>query len=222
LPPNVRLAISAGAPLPLALEQGVFKRSGLKIHNFYGATECGGIAYDCSDEPRNDPTCIGMPLHDVRLSIGPDRCLEVRGASVGMTYWPEPGEALQAGCYRTSDLVELQDGLVHLRGRAGDQINVAGRKVSPETIERELLQCEGVQDCLVFGAPSPETERSEIIVACVVALPSIRVEQVRQFLLERLPAWQVPREWKFVPSLSPNERGKLSRMEWRKRLGYGV
>src|SRR2546427_5555088 len=43
IPPNVRLAISAGAPLPLKLERGVFDRSGLKIHNFYGSTECGGI-----------------------------------------------------------------------------------------------------------------------------------------------------------------------------------
>ena len=39
---TVRLAISAGAPLPAALEQAVFKRTGLKIHNFYGSSECGG------------------------------------------------------------------------------------------------------------------------------------------------------------------------------------
>jgi long-chain acyl-CoA synthetase len=46
IPAQVRLAISAGAPLPLNLEEEVFARSGLKIHNFYGASECGGIAYD--------------------------------------------------------------------------------------------------------------------------------------------------------------------------------
>src|SRR5882724_6601068 len=44
IPRNVRLAISAGAPLPLSLEQAVFAGRGLKIHNFYGASECGGIA----------------------------------------------------------------------------------------------------------------------------------------------------------------------------------
>jgi acyl-coenzyme A synthetase/AMP-(fatty) acid ligase len=42
---NVRLAISAGAPLPLALEHDIFEAHGLKIHNFYGSTECGGISY---------------------------------------------------------------------------------------------------------------------------------------------------------------------------------
>ncbi len=48
VPAQVRLAISAGAPLPLNLEQAVFAASGIKIHNFYGASECGGIAYDAS------------------------------------------------------------------------------------------------------------------------------------------------------------------------------
>src|ERR1043165_2150398 len=49
IPPNVKLAISAGAPLPLALEQEIFTGRGLKIHNFYGASECGGIGYDSSE-----------------------------------------------------------------------------------------------------------------------------------------------------------------------------
>jgi acyl-CoA synthetase (AMP-forming)/AMP-acid ligase II len=40
---------------------------------------------------------------------------------------------------------------------------------------------------------------------------------LRQFLLEILPAWQVPRDWQFVESLEVNQRGKLSRAEWRRR-----
>ena len=39
----------------------------------------------------------------------------------------------------SADLAELKDGRVFLRGRLSDQINVAGRKVSPETVERVLL-----------------------------------------------------------------------------------
>src|ERR1043166_6293880 len=54
IPSNVRLAISAGAPLPLALEQSVFAAQGLKIHNFYGSSECGGIAFDAMAGPRLD------------------------------------------------------------------------------------------------------------------------------------------------------------------------
>ena len=52
IPATTRLAISAGAPLPSALERTIFQARGLKIHNFYGSTECGGIAYDATEIPR--------------------------------------------------------------------------------------------------------------------------------------------------------------------------
>ena len=67
IPPNVRLAISAGAPLPLNLEQAVFKTRGLKIHNFLGSSECGGIAYDAGETPRTDAACVGAPMRNVNL-----------------------------------------------------------------------------------------------------------------------------------------------------------
>ena len=220
IPPNTALAISAGAPLPLALEQDVFATSRVKIHNFYGATECGGIAYDNSRTPRTDATCVGAPMKNVTLSINDDGCLEVRSAAAGQTYWPAPEANLGHGCYRTSDLAEIRQGLVFLRGRASDQINVAGRKVSPEAIERVLSQHPLVRECLVFGAPDAANGRGEIIVACVVAADGANVEALKQFLLGQVPAWQTPREWRFVDSLSPNQRGKLSRAEWRARLGF--
>ena len=46
----------------------------------------------------------------------------------------------------------------------------------------------------------------------------LRADELKQFLLARLPAWQVPRKWWLVDSLSANQRGKLSRAEWRKRF----
>jgi len=110
--------------------------------------------------------------------------------------------------------------LVYLRGRLGDQINVAGRKVSPEIIERVLLAHQQVRECLVFGVPSRDTERTEIIVAVVAS--DAKEPELKQFLLQALPAWQVPREWHFVESLSTNARGKISRVEWRKQFAAHV
>ncbi|PYM14303.1 MAG: hypothetical protein DME18_07050 [Verrucomicrobia bacterium] len=217
IPPNARLAISAGAPLPLALERAVFDATGLKLHNFYGASECGGIAYDTSALPRSDTTCVGGPMRNVHLAINEDGCLEVRGRAVGETYWPDPQPNLAAGIYRTSDLAELKDSQVFLRGRTSDVINVAGRKVSPEAIEQVLLAHRSVRECLVFGAPSPEAERSEVIVACVALASCETADRLKAFVSSRLPAWQVPREWVFVESLKSDQRGKLSRSEWLRR-----
>src|SRR5437879_2752521 len=215
---NVRLAVSAGAPLPLPLEQAVFEATGVKLHNFYGASECGGIAYDASSIPRTDAACVGAPLRNVQLSVNQEGCLEVRSRAVGENYWPAPSPDLSPGCYRTSDLAELRGGLVFLRGRSSDLINVAGRKVSPESIERALLTHPAVGECLVFGAPSEESDRSEIIVACVAMKSGAAADELKQSLLEKLPAWQVPRRWVFLDSLPTNQRGKLSRAEWRRRL----
>jgi acyl-coenzyme A synthetase/AMP-(fatty) acid ligase len=220
IPANVRLAISAGAPLSLPLELEVFTRSGLKIHNFYGATECGGIAYDRGAKPREDAACVGAALDNVSLAVDAGGCLEVRGRAVGETYWPEPAPNLERGVYRTSDLVDIEGGRVFLRGRAGDLINVAGRKLPPETVERALQAHPGVRECLVFGAPEPGGERGDIIVACVVGTAPLPEQELRRFLLERLADWQVPRRWHWVESLEPNQRGKLSRAGWRQRLGY--
>lgn len=218
IPSTVRLAISAGAPLSLALEQSVFAARGLKIHNFYGSSECGGIAYDLTVGPRTDAACVGAAMRNVQVNVGDDGCLEVRSRAVGQTYWPEPEEQLSNGVFRTSDLAEVVCGFVYLRGRASDLINVAGRKISPEAIERVLLAHPAVRECLVFGVPSPTAERTNTIAACVVAREPVDVEALKRFLLDKLPAWQAPREWWFVDSLESNQRGKLSRAEWRRRF----
>ena len=217
IPPQVRLAISAGAPLQAALEGTIFKRHRLKVHNFYGSTECGGIAYDASETPRTDDACVGAPLRNVRLSLGPDGCLAVESAAVGQSYWPQPSESLAGGRFRTSDLAEVSGGVVRLCGRLSDQINVAGRKIAPATVEAALCQHPDVDECLVFGVPSPEANRAESIVACIVARHPVASERLRTFLMEKLSDWQLPRFWWFVDSLAVNSRGKISRSEWRER-----
>jgi len=216
IPPGVRVAISAGAPLSVDLEQAIFKSRGLKIHNFYGSSECGGIAFDASETPRTEAAFVGTSMQNVNLSLNDHGCLVVRSRAVGETYWPDKLDSLGGGIFQTSDLAELKDGRVFLRGRLGDQINIAGRKVSPEAVERALLAHPQVRECLVFGAPSRDAERTELVVAVVVS--NAKQNELKQFLLERLPAWQVPREWHFADSLSTNARGKISRAEWRRRF----
>jgi acyl-coenzyme A synthetase/AMP-(fatty) acid ligase len=218
IPPQTRRAISAGAPLSSALERQIFAANGLKIHNFYGATECGGIAYDATEPPREEDACAGSPLSNVTLTINAAGCLCVASRAVGQGYWPEPGAALGHGTFHTSDLGSLRDGQVFLGGRLSDQINVAGRKVSPASIELVLATHPEVRACTVLGLPSADADRTEVIAAVVVLRATVAAAALKSFLLARLPAWQVPREWRFVASLGENERGKISRAEWREKI----
>jgi len=218
IPHHVRLAISAGAPLAGTLERAVLEASGLKIHNFYGSSECGGITYDKANDPRPDDGCVGTPLRNVGVSLNEDGCLTVRSRAVGETYWPGPDDSLGKGCFQTSDLAELKGGRVYLRGRLSDQINVAGRKVSPGTIEQALAEHSAVRECLVFGVPSEDADRTEVVVACVAASGPASGADLKGFLQGKLPSWQVPRQWWFVESLTTNPRGKISRAEWRRKF----
>jgi acyl-coenzyme A synthetase/AMP-(fatty) acid ligase len=213
---NVKLAISAGAPLPLTLERAVFAEHGVKIHNFYGSTECGGIAYDATDVPRTDESSVGRPLKNVSVEIGAEGALVVRSRAVGETYWPQPEPSLGGGIFKTCDLAEIRDGEIFLHGRNDDHINVAGRKVSPVLIEQALREHEAVAECVVFGVPSGSVDRLDLIVACVAGDRPITRDELKNFLLAKLPAWQVPREWWFVESISSNGAGKPSRAKWRK------
>ena len=217
IPANVRLAISAGAPLPLELEHAVFASRGLKIHNFYGSSECGGIAYDACNSPRADDACAGTPMCGVNLSVNDAGCLTVRGGAVAEGYWPEPESTLGAGQFETSDLAELKDGLVLWRGRASDIINVAGRKVSPLTVENALAGNRQVRACLVFGVPALDPGRAEDVVACVVPDGVLTADSLREFLSTRISPWQMPRDWWFVDSLETNRLGKVSRAAWRRK-----
>ena len=152
---NVRLAISAGAPLPLSLERAVFEEHGLKIHNFYGSTECGGIAYDATDDAAHGRSFRGQAAEKCERGDLPRAarcgCAAARWAKLT---GPSPEPALAGGAFRTCDLAEIKHGELCLRGRTDDHINVAGRKVSPTIIEQALREHEAVAECVVFGVPS--------------------------------------------------------------------
>ena len=217
LPSNLQLAISAGAPLSLSIEEAVFSATGTKIHNFYGSSECGGIAYDRSNTPRSDAACAGSPMENVRLSVSAERTLVVESAAVGETYWPKAAPNLGTGRFETSDLAEIRDGTVFLRGRIADVLNVAGRKTSPEIIEAALRAHPSVLECVVFGIPEADG-RGEAIVAALQTRGMVPIGEMTAFLSRKIPAWQIPRHWWFTDQIGVNSRGKIARAEWKRRF----
>jgi long-chain acyl-CoA synthetase len=214
---KIQLAISAGAPLTLELERSVFDKTGIKIHNFLGSSECGGIAYDRTQEPRTDGRLAGSALENVNLSVSEEGCLLVRDCAVGRGYWPVEESCLGDGKFLTQDLVSFDDGGgVILEGRAGDLINIAGRKVSPSSIEAAIGALQGVELCVVFGIPSADPERVQEIVAYVRG--DVDLTDLKKALNSQVPSWQQPRHWRIDPDLKINVRGKISRHEWRERF----
>jgi long-chain acyl-CoA synthetase len=224
---HIAVALSAGAPLPLELEHRIWSDTGVKIHNFLGSSECGGIAYDQTLEPRTTESLAGTPLDGVSLSVDPGGQLVVQSAAVALSYWPPERVASDAGVpaltpgqFRTGDLAEDRGGTWHLLGRAADTMNLAGRKLHPAELEALLRVHPAVQECLVFSIPSADPARGEEIVATVAmqAAEAAAFDSLPRWLGAQLPSWKCPRHWWQRPDLATTSRGKLPRAEWRRRF----
>ncbi|MCF6313517.1 MAG: AMP-binding protein [Verrucomicrobiales bacterium] len=219
---NIQLAISAGAPLSLELEQRLLEEKGIKVHNFYGSSECGGIAYDRSMTCRSDAAYVGTAMDRVELRSDPqNHCLAVTSDAVGETYWPAQSEesSLYGRSFVTSDRVDIDptDNQIFLRDRHSDTINIAGRKVAPGKIEAAIgTAFPEIEHCLVFAVPSKDLERVEEVVACI-SNDQIKQAQIKAEITGKLSNFEIPRHWWFCPDLKPDSRGKISRRAWREK-----
>jgi long-chain acyl-CoA synthetase len=214
---DLRLCISAGAPLASEVGRRFFERWHRKIHSFYGASECGGICYDSSDSPDPPSGYVGPPLKGVDLALEGEEpsTVLVRSRAVGAGYWPMVGDSCFVnGAFRPSDLLVRRGSGYVIAGRVSDLINVAGRKVNPGEVERVLRMSPQVREAVVLGLPAKA--RGEEVVACIEG--DVNEADLRRLCARNLAAWQVPRRWFFFDEIPLNTRGKISRAELRARL----
>jgi len=220
--PGLRLCISAGAPLPLAVAKKFRGRFGLPIHSFYGASECGGICYD--REGREDVEgYVGTPMNGVEVELIDSSSeagqVRVRSAAAGDGYFPESDDAkLGNGIFVPDDLLARCGDGFKIVGRVSDLINVAGKKVNPAQIEEVLLRVRGVRQAIAFGRVAVAGLRNEEIAACVVGDVDFREGALLEACRKELSAWQVPKRIFIVESIPTNERGKISRRELATRF----
>lgn len=199
LPPGLslkplRTAISAGAILPPETAQAFHARFGLKVHNFYGSSETGGIAYDRIGSASLAGRSVGRPLRGVRIDVRAGR-ITVASAAV----------ATAAGRWRLPDHGEWNGRReLVLLGRRGQDANIGGKKVHPLEIERALRSLAGVSDAHVWL--EHRAGRDSLAAAAETTHSRARIEHA---LAEKLPAWKMPRRLVLAPDLPRTARGKL-------------
>lgn len=211
---RIRLALSAGAPLPLELEREIFERCGLKVHNFYGASECGGIAYDSSEAPRSESMTLGAALPGVEVSVE-DAGLKVRSPGVAEWMWGRDERRKLGGSCLLGDSCEMDGEMVTLQKTRGDLINVAARKVIPATVERVLEQVNGVEFAVVFGTPSRDPCRMEEVCACLSLKEDLEMKAVRAEVRRKLLRYELPERWLAWSDMTPLSPAELPREDWR-------
>nr|CAD62194.1 Ata18 protein [Saccharothrix mutabilis subsp. capreolus] len=150
--------VSAGDALP-AETADQWAREGAPLWNHYGATEIGQITAG----PADPPGAVGEPVPGVAVRAesagaaapllvrcpGPDPVQVIDGRAVPLTDTD--------GWVPMGDLGHVDDGgRVHLSGRRGSLVNIAGNKVDPAEVERAARPHPGVRDCAVVGVPGTD------------------------------------------------------------------
>jgi len=196
--PAISLALCAGSPLSLDLEMTIHSESSLKIHNFYGTSETGAIAFDHSELPRNRADFIGQALPGIHVSVDAEKRIVVtsdaRASGSDVLAWD--GE-FGRPAYLTLDEGEVSDEGLCISRCIGGAINVAGRKVSPIRLREILEQLDGVSKATIENERSRDYERfGEIRVHLQVEAEYDR-KAIREALRQRVESWEMPRHWEF-------------------------
>jgi len=170
-PKNIRLGLSGGGPVPLALKLAWRDELKLPLVESYGQSEIGGffalgkpvLLFDDSinavGQPLPDKEVRILDSNDKELPIGHVGEICMRGRFM-KGYWNRPEqtkETLKNGWLHSGD-VGLMSPTNHItmRSRTKELLNVNGNTWFPRDIEEELIKLEGIREAAVIGLDLPE------------------------------------------------------------------
>lgn len=230
---NLRLFVSGSAPLLAQTFEAFHERTGHRILERYGMTECGMVTSNPLEGARKVGT-VGTPLAGVALRVvdgkgkalppGSTGAVEFRGPNVFSGYWKMPerrAEDFSAdGFFRSGDLgVMDSDGYLTLVGREKDLIISGGLNVYPKEVETLLDRFEGVAESAVIGVPDDDLgERVTAMVVPSRSVGELHPPDIIADLKTMLAGYKVPKELHIVDELPRNAMGKVQKNLLRDRV----
>jgi len=232
---SVRMAISAGEPLPAEIFERFRSRFGIEILDGIGSTEMLHIFIGTSPGAAKPGSCgVPVPGYQARilddggaeLSPGKIGNLWVRGESAFAEYWGKPdltARTKRDGWVSTGDkFLQQPDGYFHYCGRADDMMKVSGMWVSPGEVENILLGHPNVLEAAVVAAPREDgltRPAAFIVIRPEAAAGHEFLHELQEFVRARLPAFKCPQEIHLVAELPKTATGKIQRFRLRNRAG---
>lgn len=221
---SLRLCISGGASLPVALLQNFEKKFKVLISEGYGLSEASPVTcFNPLDRPRK-PGSIGTSILHVENKVvnelgeevptGEVGELIVRGPNVMRGYYKMPEETaatIRNEWLYTGDLARMdEDGYFYIVDRKKDLIIVGGYNVYPREVEEVIYNHPDVVEVAVLGVPDPE--HGEAVNAYVVSKnPELTEQQLIDYCKEHLAKYKLPSTIGFLEELPKNTTGKILR-----------
>lgn len=167
---SIRLCISGGAAMPVALLTAFEEKFGVTILEGYGLSEASPVTcfnpFDRGRKPgfHRDKylTCRKQGRRSARTRAAHSQVGEliVKGPNVMKGYYKMPMEtehALKDGWLYTGDLARRdEDGYFYIVDRKKDMIIVGGYNVYPREVEEVLYSHPDVKEAVVIGVPTPK------------------------------------------------------------------
>lgn len=226
--PRLRHGLSAGETLAPVLRDRWREATGTDLHEAFGMTEVSTFVSGSPIRPA-PPGTMGWPQDGRRVAVlddggpvprGQGGMLAVHRSDPGLFLGYAGDDAATAARFRgdwflTGDLAVMRaDGAIHCDGRADDQINAGGFRVSPAEIERVVTAAPGVA---AAAAVEHEVRPGVTVIACAF-VGETDEPALAAHAAERLARWKQPRLWHRMQALPAGRTGKTDRRAVRAAL----
>jgi fatty-acyl-CoA synthase len=239
---SLRVVPCGGSAVPHSLIEAYEKELGVTILQAWGMTETspiGSVAHPPAGVPEEQAwkyrdtagrlVCQiehrlvgegGVVLPCDGEAVGE---VQVRGPWVTGSYYKDDDPAkFHDGWLRTGDVGKIDPlGYVTLTDRAKDVIKSGGEWISSMELENILMAHPAVSEAAVIGVT--DEKWGERPLAAVVLAPgaSASADDLRAFLAERVPRWQLPERWSFIDEVPKTSVGKFAKTRMREAYANG-
>ena len=195
-----------------------------RLYNTYASTETGIIATYNYNGGKCVAGCLGRPMKHSKLIITEDGLIACQGDTLMSGYVGDPertASILRGDTVYTSDIGMIdEDGLLHLKGREDDVINVGGFKVAPTEVEDAAMSFSRLKDCICIAAEHPITGRALKLLVVMNEGEQLNKRELALHLKERLEPYKVPMLYEQVEKVARTFNGKLDRKHYTLKIKH--
>ena len=237
---HLKNCVVAGEPLNPEVYKFFLEKTGLKLMEGYGQTECT-VALATYPWMTPKPGSMGKPSpgYDIDIVDESGNSCEIgnegeiviytgKRKPVGMFrgYYRDDELTIKVwsdGVYRTGDMAwRDEDGYYWFVGRADDIIKSSGYRIGPFEVESALIEHPAVLECAVTAVPDPD--RGQVVKATIVLsknyAPGDELAKELQEHVKKVTApYKYPRIVEFVTELPKTISGKIRRVQIREKDG---